>query len=536
MYRVLIVDDEPEIRQGLRLKINWEKLGLTIAGEAGNGVEAMEKLAGEAFDIVITDMNMPLMNGVSLLEACREQHSELKLLIITGYEDIRYAKAAVRHQARDYLLKPVARNELTEALTRLRKELDDERTEQEQASVMQWRLSQYYREMKEHFIVHLIKEKLGQRDMFERARLFQLDEWDARAVRFLTVGLRERSSDQDGHESMRTPEKLRLPFELVCRENVNVFAEAACVFRDPNYPGLMHIVSTLDDKQLASLTDSLKRDVFAYIGFEPFVGIGQSVIGFKQWGEGYLSALLTWNLSDRAVSKAPQWAAEGQAALPENTVKVLRSYLQRGELSSFEAAVRRELAEALDISRSRFIKVIFQLYLMLETLAHASRVQLDVSEQLWLRPEMVLGLDSVRKAAAFLQRIAARAVEGQPTGEGMGEPSLMEAVQDYIDDNYMYDVNLTMIAERYNYNPSYFSEMFKAKVGKTFIQYLTDIRMTHAARLLEETKLSLWEIAELIGFSNASYFSTKFRRMYGMSPSEYRQQQPEKIKSEEPKK
>ncbi|MFB5675239.1 response regulator [Paenibacillus terreus] len=524
MYRVLIVDDEPEIRQGLKLKINWEQLGLTIAGEARNGAEAMEKLATEAFDIVITDMNMPLMNGVSLLKACREQHPELRLLIITGYEDIHYAKAAVRHQARDYLLKPVARTELTEALTRLCQELDAERVEQDQASIMQWRMSQYYMEMKEHFIVHLVKEKLGQeRDMLERARLFRLDDWDARAVRFLTAGLRERSSGQDGQESVRTPEKLRLPFELVCRENVNTYAEAACVFRDPNFPGLMHIVSTLDDKQLASLTCMLKRSVFSYIGYEPFVGIGHSVVGFKQWGEGYLSALLTWNLSDRGMPEAPRGAAEGQAALSEDTVKILRSYLQRGELSSFEEAMWRELAEALDISRSRFIKVIFQLYLMLETLAHASRVHLDGSEKLWLRPEMVLGLESVRKAATFLQRIAAHVVEGQPSAEGRGEPSLMEAVQHYIDDNYMYDLNLTMISERFNYNPSYFSEMFKAKAGKTFIQYLTDIRMVHATRLLKETKLGLWEIAELTGFSNASYFSTKFKRMYGMNPSEYRQ-------------
>ncbi|MFB5760764.1 response regulator transcription factor [Paenibacillus medicaginis] len=413
MYRVLIVDDEPEIRQGLRLKIDWEQLGLTIAGEAGNGVEAMEKLADEGFDIAITDMNMPLMNGVSLLKACHEQHPELRLLIITGYEDIHYAKAAVRHQAKDYLLKPVARTELTEALTRLRQELDTERVERGQASIMQWRMSQYYMEMKEHLIVHLVKEKsVQERDMLEQARLFQLHDWDACAVRFMTIGLRERSSDLDGQESVRTPEKLRLPFELVCRENVHPYAEAACIFHDPNYPGLMHIVSTLDDKRLAPLTDTLKSNVFAYIGMEPFVGIGHSVTGFKQWGEGYLSALLTWK----------------------------------------------------------------------------------------------------------------------------GKPSLMDAVQQYIDDNYMFDLNLTMIAERFNYNPSYFSEMFKAKAGKTFIQYLTDIRMVHAARLLEETKLGLWEIAELTGFSNASYFSTKFKRMYGMSPSEYRQRQPEKFKSEEPKK
>ncbi|MDG0790813.1 AraC family transcriptional regulator [Cohnella ginsengisoli] len=100
--------------------------------------------------------------------------------------------------------------------------------------------------------------------------------------------------------------------------------------------------------------------------------------------------------------------------------------------------------------------------------------------------------------------------------------ALIDAVLRLIDENYMTDLNLTDLAERFNYNPSYFSEMFKSKVGKTFIQYVTDARMAQAIRLLEGTELSLWDIAELTGFSNASYFSSKFKRMHGVTPSDYR--------------
>ncbi|MDG0814388.1 helix-turn-helix transcriptional regulator [Cohnella rhizosphaerae] len=116
--------------------------------------------------------------------------------------------------------------------------------------------------------------------------------------------------------------------------------------------------------------------------------------------------------------------------------------------------------------------------------------------------------------------------------------ALIDAVLRFIDENYMTDLNLTDLAERFNYNPSYFSEMFKSKVGKTFIQYVTDARMAHAIRLLEGTQLSLWDIAELTGFSNASYFSSKFKRTYGVTPSDYRQRASAtgKIDSELPKK
>src|SRR5690606_7009446 len=88
------------------------------------------------------------------------------------------------------------------------------------------------------------------------------------------------------------------------------------------------------------------------------------------------------------------------------------------------------------------------------------------------------------------------------------EQSQISAARQYIDDNYMYDLTLTMIAAKFNYNPSYFSELFKEKIGKTFIQYVTEVRMDHARRLLEDTALGLWDIAEFTGFSNPSYFSS----------------------------
>ncbi|WP_036717946.1 response regulator [Paenibacillus harenae] len=533
MYRVLIVDDEPEIRQGLQLKVDWEGLGLLIAAEASNGVEAMEILTGEAIDIVITDMNMPVMDGMTFLDACHDQYPSLRLIVITGYEDFQYAKAAVKNHARDYLLKPVARDELTMALTNVKQELDKERRSQDQAAMTEWRLSQYYAKMKEHFIVHLVKEELERISVVkDRARLFELDVWDDRKVRFMTAGLKDAAAPE--HPSERSPDKFRLPFDIISRECADKHRGFIQVFRDANYPGLMHFVMLENEALEREFTGALHQNVKTFMGFELRVGIGQAVTGFVQWKEGYITALLAWNLpNDRETGKSRTPA--GQAALPEDTIKVLRRYLTRGELSKFSEAIRHELRGTIG-SQPRFVKVIFQLYLMLESVAHEQHIALDSREQLWLRPEMSLSLDTVEKAEPFLMRLAAKIERKREIDSGEGDPSLIEAAQHFIDENYMYDLNLTMISEKFNYNSSYFSEMFKAKVGKTFIQYLTEARMNQAVRMLRTTTLSLWDIAELTGFSNASYFSSKFKRMHGLTPSEYRQQSSEKIDSEHPKK
>ncbi|MDF2959698.1 MAG: YesN8 [Paenibacillus sp.] len=535
-YRVLIVDDEPEIRQGLRLKVDWESLRLVVAGEASNGIEALERLANEAIDIVITDMNMPVMNGVSFLESCHEHYPALRLIVITGYEDFQYARAAIRNQARDYLLKPVSQDELTAALSKVTRELDEERNFQDQQETVQWRLSQYYKEMKEHFIVHIVKEELEHgRTVLDRSKLFQLDEWGGKSVRFLTAGLRERSVHSTSEE--RTPDKLRLPFEMICREFAETYPEEQPqIFRDANYPGLIHFIFANDEPAIEAFAEALRLCVTGHLAFEPVIGIGQPVTGFTGWKEGYISALLAWNLSESDVRFTPREQSDGKAVLTEDTAKVIQMYLTRGELALFEQTVRKELAEAFYESQSHFVKLIFQLYLLLDSMAYAAGVRLDSGEQLWVRPEMVLGLDTVEKAGQFMMRLGNKIHGNSNAGLEDSDNSMIRAAKQFIDKNYMYDLHLTMLAERFNYNPSYFSELFKAKVGKTFIQYMTEVRMAQAVHLLENTALNLWDIAELTGFSNASYFSSKFKRMYGMTPSDFRQKSPEKINSEEPKK
>lgn len=540
MYKVLIVDDEPEIRLGLRLKVDWEELGLSIAGEAANGMEALEQLGRDAFDVVLTDMNMPVMDGLSFLDECRKLYPEITLIILTGYEDFSYAHAAVRHQARHYLLKPVARDELTEALLKVRRELDREQESHRQSEDMKWRLTQSYQEMQEHFLRYLIRGEAGREEaLLERARLFQLEEWGERTVRFITAGLEQRGqqlnqADQAGRMS-RMPEQFSLPFELICRELAEGYSDSVLAVRDEHYHGLMHIALLEGEEKLANFVQKLRDMVYAHLGFAPSIGKGNAVKGFKQWKEGCMSSLIAWNLAEAQINQGER-IAEEPFLLPKETVDLIQRLLERGEMEQLVKMMERELKEALGVSRIRFVKAIFQFNLVLEAQAHEAQVPIMGGEQLWLRPEMALNLSTAEKACQYLMQLASAIHDKLQGAEEGAVDSVLEASRQYIAENYMYDLNLTMLAERFNYNSSYFSELFKAKSGKTFIHYLTDVRMAHATRLLEETGLSLWDISELSGFSNASYFSSKFKRLYGMTPSEFRQRLSEKSDNELPKK
>ncbi|MBB3126675.1 two-component system response regulator YesN [Paenibacillus rhizosphaerae] len=534
MYRLLIVDDEPEIRQGLRLKMDMDGLGIALAGEASNGMEALSLLENGDIEIVLTDMNMPLMGGVRFMEVCRERYPNVRVIVITGYEDFQYARAALRFQASEYLLKPVARDELNSVLKNVTAELNREREKAELEAKTQWELSQYYREMKEQFILRLVRWESGPESVVtDRARKFGLGGWEERRVRFMTLGLKVRDIL---HGTDRAPDQFLLPLEMISREKADNAAGTCECFRDGHYPGLIHVVTTESVEWLFSFGDHLRSEVKRMLDFELDFGIGQPVTGFKAWKDGYLSSLVAWNYTDSRLPAESLPQSTDKTAISADEIKVIERYLAKGEYAAFEQAVRPILQQAFTGPVASRVKIIFQLYLALESAASDLLVTIESAEQLWIRPELAYSLDSVDKAYSFLAGIARNIVRQREEGAEAADVNLIESVRRYIDDHYATDLNLSDMAARFNYHPSYFSELFKKRVGRTFIQYLTDVRMTQAIRLLEETQLSLWDIAELTGFSNASYFSSKFKKVYGVSPSDYRERLPEKIDSEEPKK
>ncbi len=124
MYRVLLVDDELEIRTGLKLKIDWSALGYAVAGEAQDGREALALLEAERYDLILTDIRMPVMSGLELLKQCAENYPQTKAVVLSGYDDFHFVKAALQCGAKDYLLMPVVRRELTALLGKLSEEME----------------------------------------------------------------------------------------------------------------------------------------------------------------------------------------------------------------------------------------------------------------------------------------------------------------------------------------------------------------------------------------------------------------------------
>lgn len=530
-YKVLIADDEIEVREGLKLKVDWEQSGFQISGEAANGLEAELLLKQKHFDLLITDMNMPVMDGIGLLELCREMNPAPRIMIVTGYEDFRYARAGMRSKAVDYLLKPVTREDLRLALARIREELDQERASWQHSELMSWRLTQNYKELKERFLYDLARgSRLTDSSLRERLRLFHMEPWQKQPICFLAVGL---AQPEAGMKQSAT-EQYILPFELICQEIAQQQEQSVLTFRDPVYPGMMHFI-ILDGWQ-ETVAAQLQKQVRSFLGLEAVIGIGQTALGIHEWKNAHLKAWLACNMSHKSEPRERVSVSDNSNLLPEEASKVLQRYLLRGEIEAFRAGIRRELDNSFAVSPFRMRSTIFQITLLLESTAADAGLMLPRKEQLWSHPEWMLWLESPQQAEEVLLEWTQELVSSLAKAH-YPEQSMIESARRYIDENYMHELTLTAMAERYNYHPTYFSEMFKAEAGSSFIQYVTEVRMKHAVDLLRNTQLSVWDIAELIGMSSPSYFSSKFKKMYGISPSEFRlTHSSEKSNTHDPKK
>ena len=126
LYRIILVDDEEEVRKGIIKKINWETLGFEVVGDAENGQDALEKIEQLEPDVIMTDIRMPYMDGLELIAKIRQKYPSMKVLIFSGYDDFEYAQQAIKLNVTEYILKPVNVEELTEILTRVRENLDKE--------------------------------------------------------------------------------------------------------------------------------------------------------------------------------------------------------------------------------------------------------------------------------------------------------------------------------------------------------------------------------------------------------------------------
>ena len=530
MYKLLLVDDEPEICQGLREVVPFEALGFTVAGEAGNGVEALRLCEMLTPDLIITDIRMPLMDGLTLCRQVRALLPTAQFIILSGYDEFEYARQAIEVKTMGYLLKPISSAEFIDVLKSAKVTLDEDFARRRDVR----RLREHFHDslplLRETLLTSLLSGGVSAASALVSAQKYGMPlAAQAYAVALLRMG------ETEGDDAIEDPELRRFAARNILCE---VLAE-----RLPEHTahtflhnGMLALLITFQAcqpsafaQQVAHVEDA-RKSIRYYLNCPLYIGISDMCRGLNGLPLAARQALTA--LDQCALRQEEQTLCitdlertpDRSLVMDEFALRQLINNMKAGENAQAETTLR-SLMEAC--RRALPSPKAYQTYL-LEILLSFLRV---VPEMTLESQELDATLDACMQAFSMACPTVDAAEErllsllqqmmGAIQSHRLSSSLLIAAeAERYLRENYT-EPGLTMerLCLHLHISPSYFSMLFKKETKKTFHQYLTELRMNRALTLLSATEMKTAQIAEQVGLPDPSYFSYCFKKHFGFPPS-----------------
>lgn len=528
MFKVFIADDEIYVLSLIERLVDWESMGLAIVGTADNGLTAFEDIQRLRPDIVIVDVRMPGIDGISLMQKVRSLDERVRFIIISGHKRFEYAKSAMKYNVEDYLLKPIHKDELVSILQNITERLTRERAAQLAQRDNDHRLSERDDSLGRLFLEHLLSEGgfEGEHPLEQTAEKYCLPLRPG-AFRFVIVHLnsREKELDPSFVETIMALLDRRLIEEMrpVCHA-------VASLIRGRAVTALMNYEGEDEDRFQAGLVGYLGQ-IRAVLGkFESLsinLCLGEREAAFEKIGrslEGARRAQMARLAlgGDKIIDSrmAPAGGAGVCEVFPERHRAALEAAIQSLDEQRIQAQVLDAFARADPLGRqdpcvfwetAEVIMRAFERYLEQVDLPGGSdwRARAD---------ECLTPGDMAAMIAAQVGALLRRCLnEGQP-----GEHPAIRVAKRYIAEHYAGNLSLAAVAKVVNISPIYLSMMFKREVNVNFLEYLSKLRIEKSKQLLRDVRMNVQEVAASVGFSDARYYAKTFRKIVGVTPSEYR--------------
>ena len=525
-YRVLLADDEEEIRSGISRKIDWAALGFALVGEAGNGEEALELAEQLRPDVVLTDIKMPFLDGLELCRRLRVSLPGARLVVFSGFDDFEYARQAMSLGVSEYILKPINAPELIQVLEKLREQLERQRLERRDMETLRRRYEESLPVLRELFYTRLLSGQLRPERVQDRAARYEIDLpqglWTAALVHV----------DGPGDEGERD-ELLLLSVQSFLEKH---FVLAGCAARVVLYGDMAALLVHLDREErlypLLEELERLSRLSQSYLGLRLTTGVGLPCQGPEELNRsaaGARSALDYRVLAGggRVIyigDLEPQPAAA--PSFEEEDQRDLSAAVKLGTPEQTEAVVR-ELMERLrqaGLSLGKCDLFLLEVVTCLVRITRSGGLPVEeVFGEGFTGAVSVSSFSSLEELGSWLVERCGRLRDLLGRRRSDSAWQMVERAKDYITGHYTNEqLSVEALCSHIHLSPTYFSTVFKREVGMSFTAYVTKVRMEEAARLLRETDEKTYRIAEAAGFSDPNYFSYVFKRHFGLSPSKFR--------------
>ena len=513
MYKILIVDDEPMVIHGLCRQIDWESYSLELAGTAETGESALSILKQKTIDILITDICMPKMDGLTLISEAKQNNPLLRSVVISSHSEFDYVKKSLLLGVENYLLKPIDQRELDKTLEKTIDNLNRDRI-----SIL--KDTQGSSAFRSNILDRWVNAEIQDYEFYERAELLHIN-LSAQQYQVCVVDL--IAADTKSQKLMYTQVLLEK-----CRNSFIPVFEGECFIDRFNRVVIVCFGEGLEKRQneLETLLSRMAVDVLSR-GMKIFACIGPISVDVESVAHDYTAAMEYLNY--RFVDPGADYIFYGEFLKEFNSLGFGSVLIQLAEALTKEDAVQtKAIAKKLLDSCSEvpmktikkcMIPFLVMLLRQMKESGHTSEVLPGAATTGFTALNTI---DSKEKLDSWFLAIINQSLEVM----GTRKKSLHSLVQRALDiikkDYHNTDLTLNSIAADFKVSPAYFGQLFREETGKYYNDYITETRLQASRVLLLETDMKIKEILYRIGMSNQSYFNRVFKKAYGIAPLDFR--------------
>ncbi len=526
MYSVFAVDDEPIVLEGIRSKIDWEGSNFAFAGEATDGEIALSMIHEIKPDILITDIKMPFMDGLQLAEAIKRTQPWIKIIILSGHDEFDYAKKAISIGIEDYLLKPFTPEELLASLKKTAAQIDKERKQLSDISKLREELKSSETLIKKEFLNNLVHGSADTNTVMQKCAELGI----SLISRYYKVLISRIESKTGNTKNQQEACSLLNSYSAAINEAVSFFHHSnllVCIFKGSTQ-------SELDDNTFRA-AETISHIATKNDDCTVLTAIGKTVEHLSQLKESYDDAKRI--LQAGSTSKENRIISSDDLAETETGAEDALLDFNEGDplVDKLKYAGKGDIKTIIEESMSLIKKnpdqfSVFASYLLVDLIFAVSKLVEKLGGNIKeLNPEILQRKfidDAVSDETRFtktLEQVLNFALEFRDSKMTGKYGNVILKAKQFIEENYAdQNTTLTTVAEAVCLSPNHFSTIFSQECKTTFIEYLTNVRLENAKRLMRETDMKGYDIAYECGFSDPHYFSYIFKKNTGLSPREYK--------------
>lgn len=512
MYKVMLVDDETLILNGLKELIDWESLGLEIVNTSLNGEEALKKFKESNPDIVITDINMPKMDGLELIKEIKNISKHTRFIILSGYDEFNYAREAIRLGIENYILKPINEEELEATL----KNTIDKLNASSRIPVLEKKKIEI---LKENILYRWVTNNISSYELKEREFVLDIN----LGFSYYMAGIIKLKKCENGKT-----------YENYCYVKGIVEKIVDCsVFRDLDN-NIVVIYGSNDyesmDRNVQSLIKSIEEALNEKSNLYYFITSGSIENGYENVYKSYQMAskiqeyLLIYGYN-KVITYDMFISLGNSSEHSEIDAKEFNRIFLSKDLKNVETYIEEIFQKITDKSKitpegiyDTAIKIIFLM----------NQLSYELKLPGWDKKENVKKLiteilsfkttEEIKEVVLFKSREFISLVNEEQSSIS----PIVQQVISHMDKHYAEELSIKTLAQKYNINPSYLGQVFNKEIGQSFSDYLNKIRNEKAKELLLNTNLKVNDIAVKVGYIDTSYFYRKFKDYFGISPNTMR--------------